>query len=83
MIHFKSFKQKLNTIFLTKSEVVGTSNYLPFTIWCKHFIESQGCLVKRTILTKIIRVVLGWRKLGRRLVGNKLGISISDTFYEG
>ena len=42
MIHCKSSKQKLNNKSLTESEVFGTSDYLPFTIWCKYFIEGQA-----------------------------------------
>ena len=47
MIHYKEFKQQLNNKSLTKSEVVGASNYLPFIIYCKYFIESQGSLIKK------------------------------------
>ena len=41
-IHHKSTKQKLNTKNSTKSEVVGASDYLPWTIWFKIFLQAQG-----------------------------------------
>ena len=33
LIHAKLSKQKFNTKISTESEVVGTSNYIPFGIW--------------------------------------------------
>jgi len=47
MIHCKSSKKKQNTKSSTESEVIGASDYLPFNIWCKYFIEVQGYLIKR------------------------------------
>jgi hypothetical protein len=38
----KSKKQKLNTKSSTEAELVGTTNYLPSTIWSKIFMEAQG-----------------------------------------
>ncbi len=38
----KSSKQKLITKSLTEAELVGASDYLPNTIWMKHFLEGQG-----------------------------------------
>jgi len=41
-VHHKSTKQKLNMKSSTESEVVGASDYLPWTIWLKMFLEAQG-----------------------------------------
>jgi hypothetical protein len=38
----KSTKQKLNTKSSTEAELVGTTDYIPNTIWSKHFLEAQG-----------------------------------------
>ena len=46
MLHGISSKQKLNTKSSTECEVVGTSDYLPFPIWFKFFLEAQGYPVK-------------------------------------
>jgi len=46
MLHSRSSKQKLNTKSSTECEVVGTSDYLPFPIWFKFFIEAQGYPMK-------------------------------------
>ena len=46
MLHGRSSKHKLNTKSSTECEVVGTSDYLPFPIWFKYFLEAQGYPVK-------------------------------------
>ena len=38
----KSTKQKLNTKSSTEAEVVGSSDYLPNTIWARMFLAEQG-----------------------------------------
>ena len=47
MIHCKSSKQKLNTKSSTETQVVGASDYIPFTIQVKYFIEAQGYAVEK------------------------------------
>ena len=42
IIHTKSSKQKLNTKSSTEAEIVGTSDYLPYNVWMKNFMETQG-----------------------------------------
>jgi len=46
----KSTKQKLNTKSSTKAETVGTSDYLPNTIWLKMFMVAQGYTITSNIL---------------------------------
>jgi Reverse transcriptase (RNA-dependent DNA polymerase) len=38
----KSTKQKLNTKSSTEAEVVGSSDFLPSTIWARSFLQAQG-----------------------------------------
>ena len=42
IIHSKSAKQKLNTKSSTEAEIVGVSEYVPYTIWLTNFMKSQG-----------------------------------------
>ena len=42
MIYCRSSKKKVNTKIYTESEVFGASNYLPFTICIRFFLEAQG-----------------------------------------
>ena len=49
MVVPKSTKQKLNTKNSTETEVVGASDYLPWTIWISNFIKEQGYDIKQKI----------------------------------
>jgi hypothetical protein len=40
--HSKSLKQKLNSRSTTETEVIGASDYMPFTIFTKGFLSAQG-----------------------------------------
>ena len=42
-------KQRLNTKSSTESELVGVSDYLPYTIWASYFLKEQGYKVQRNI----------------------------------
>ena len=47
MIHCRSSKQNLNTKSTTESELVGTSEYMPFNTWIVTFYEAQGCEITK------------------------------------
>ena len=49
MVVPKSTKQKLNTKNSTETEVVGASDYLPWTIWISNFMREQGYDIKQKI----------------------------------
>ena len=42
VLHTKSSKQKINTKSSTESEVVGTSEYIPYKIWLLMFFTGIG-----------------------------------------
>ena len=46
LIHAKYSKKKLNTKISTESEVVGASDYIPFSIWLAIYKEHQCYRVK-------------------------------------
>ena len=51
LLHYLSAKQKLNTKSSTEAEIVGVSDYLPYTIWLRMFLECQGYyLTKNEVL---------------------------------
>ena len=50
VFNVKSTKQKLNTKSSTETEVVGVSDYLPWVVWTKSFMEHQGRKIKSNIL---------------------------------
>jgi hypothetical protein len=45
----KSSKQKLNTKSSTKAELVGASDYLPYAIWAKKFLDHQGYTMRENL----------------------------------
>ena len=50
MIRCRSIKKKLNTKSTTESELVGTSEYVPFNIWIVTFYEAQGYEITKNVL---------------------------------
>ena len=46
-----SRKYKLNTGSLTKAELVSIADVLGMMMWCKYFMEAQGCVVYHVYLT--------------------------------
>ena len=49
MISF-SQKQKINSISLTESELIGVDGALPQILWTRYFMERQGYKVEDNIL---------------------------------
>ena len=45
-------KQKINTKSSTESEIVGVSDFLPYTMWVSYFFKGQGYALKRNIFYK-------------------------------
>ena len=48
-IHTKSSKQRLNTKSSCETEVVGTSDYIPWTVWIRRVLQYQGYKVVRNL----------------------------------
>ena len=42
-------KQKVNTKSSTETEIVGVSDFLPYTMWASYFLKAQGYKVHRKI----------------------------------
>ena len=45
-VYSASTKQKNMTSSSTEAELVGVADVLPKILWCRHFIESQACIVE-------------------------------------
>jgi hypothetical protein len=45
----KSTKQKLNTKSSTEFVLVGASDYLPYPIWGKKFLEAYGYVLRENV----------------------------------
>ena len=65
----KSSKQKLNTKSSTEAELVGASDYLPYSIWAKKFMERQGHVLKENRFYQDNLSTIRFEKNGRKSCG--------------
>jgi hypothetical protein len=79
----KSSKQKLNTKSLTEAELVGASDYLPYPIWAKKFLEAQGYELAENIFYQDNQSTMRFEKNGRKSCGpNSRHIDIRYFFIK-
>ena len=71
VIHARSNKQKLNTKSSTEAEVVGVSDYLPFNIWVRMFMEEQGYQLRQNIIYQDNESAIKLEKNGHVSCGQK------------
>ena len=71
LIHSKSSKQKLNTKGSTETEVVGATDYIPWTIWIKRFLMEQGYDLTRNVYYQDNMSAMKIEKNGRKSCGDK------------
>ena len=64
-------KQKLNTKSSTESEVVGVSDFLPYTIWASYFLKAQGYELQRNIFYQDNTSAIKMLKNGKESCGSK------------
>ena len=64
-------KQKLNTKSSTESEIVGVSDFLPYTIWASYFLRAQGYKLNRNIFYQDNTSVIKMLKNGKDSCGSK------------
>ncbi len=67
----KSGKQKLMTKSSTEAETVGTSDYLPDTLWTQLFLEAQGYSVQESCFEQDNESAIKLQKNGRISAGPK------------
>jgi hypothetical protein len=79
----KSSKQKLNTKSSTEAELVGASDYLPYPIWAKKFLESQGYIMRENVFYQDNQSTIRFAKNGRKSCGpNSRHIDIRYFFIK-
>ena len=49
VVSHKSAKQEINTKSSTETELVGASEYIPWTLWTQRFMGKQGYPIKVSI----------------------------------
>ncbi len=65
----KTSKQKLNTKSSTEAELVGVSDYLPYSIWAKKFQEEQGHILKQNRFYQENLSTIRFERNGRKSCG--------------
>jgi len=79
----KSSKQKLNVKSSTEAELVGASDYLPYPIWAKKFLEGQGYKLVKNVFYQDNQSAIRFEKNGRRSCGpNSRHIDIRYFFIK-
>ena len=72
VLYGKSAKQKLNAKSSTEAELVGASDYIPWTIWVKRFMKYQGYHISSSVFYQdnenAIKLEKKWQKIVRRKV---------------
>ena len=77
MVHCKSLQQRLNTKSPTETELVGMSNYVPYNIWIRNFLEHQGYpLLSNTIFQDNTSAILMEKNGRNSCTGNSRHIDI-------
>lgn len=83
VIMSKSSKQKLNTKSSTEAELVGASNYLPYPIWMKKFLEAQGYTLNKNVFYQDNQSTIRLERNGRKSCGpNSRHIDIQYFFIK-
>jgi hypothetical protein len=67
----KSSKHKLNMKSSTEAKLVGASDYLPYPIWAKKFLEAQGYPLKENIFYQDNQSRIKFKKNGCKSRGAK------------
>ena len=71
IIQGKATKQKLNTKSSTEAEWVGASDYIPWTVWAKWFLEDQGYKLRRNIFYQENESAMKLESNGKKSAGDK------------
>ena len=82
-IHQRSTKQKLNVKSSTEAEIVGTSEYVPYNVWMRNFLEIQGYKLQDNILFQDNQSAIKMETHGRRsCTGNSRHVHIRHFFFK-
>jgi hypothetical protein len=83
ILHGKSSKQKINVKSSTESELVGTYEYIPYTIWLVMFLAAQGYEMKNNTVYQDNMSTIKMLKNGRNLcTGNSRHINVIYYFVK-
>ena len=76
-LHTRFTKHKFNLKRFTEAELVGTSEYMPYNVWTKNFLETQGYKIHDNILFQDNQSVIKLEANGQRsCTGNSRHVNI-------
>ena len=78
IIHGKASKQKINVKSSTECELVGVSEYIPYSLWLGYFLEHQGYKLKSNLVHQDNQSAMRMKLMVEHSVLEILVISISD-----
>ena len=82
-VHCKASKQRLTVKSSTEAKLVGMSNYMPYTLWIRHFLETQGYPLERNIVFQDNKSAILMETNGRNsCTGNSHHIHIRYFFVK-
>ena len=71
VLHCRSSKQRLNTKSSTETELVGSSDYLPYPVWLLYFYEAQGYRIAKKIMYQDNQSTMKFLMNGRKSCGKQ------------
>ena len=71
IIQGKATKQKLNAKSSTEAELIGASDYIPWTVWVKWFLKDQGYKLRRSIFYQDNQSAMKMESNGMKSAGDK------------
>ena len=83
IIHGKASKQKINVKSSTECELVGVSEYIPYSLWLGYFLEHQGYKLKSNLVHQDNQSAMRMEVNGRTsCTGNSRHINIRYFFVK-
>lgn len=80
----KSTRQKLNSKSSTEAEVIGMSDYMPYSLWMGNFLEAQGYKLDKNIMYQDNQSAMLLEKNGRTsCTGNSRHVNIRFFLDQG
>lgn len=66
----------MNSKSSTKAEVIGISDYVPYSVWMGHFLEAQGYKLKHNIMYQDNQSVMLLEKGRTSCTGNSRDVNV-------
>ena len=83
IVHSKASKQKINVKSSTECELVGLSEYVPYSLWLGYFLEEQGYKLKSNLIHQDNQSTMKMEVNGRTLcTGNSRHVNIRYFFIK-